>query len=106
MKALPPGRILASAVGMWVWVPNISEQRPSSQWPIATFSLEASAWMSQTQTFTCRGSWFSTRSAAANGSSLGRFMKIRPSTQNTATLTPELVVTTVNSRVLPPSRPS
>ena len=55
MNAVPPGRILASAVGMCVWVPKIIEQRPSSQWPIATFSLDASACMSQTQTCTWWG---------------------------------------------------
>ena len=49
------------------------------------FSLLASAWTSQTHTRTCFGIWPSTRSAAAKGSSLGKFMNIRPSRQKTPT---------------------
>ena len=74
MKALPPGRIFASAVGTCVCVPKMIDARPSSQWPIATFSLLASAWKSQTQQRTESGICESTRSAAAKGSSAGRFM--------------------------------
>ena len=48
MKAVPPARICASAVGTWVCVPITAETRPSAKWPNAIFSPVASAWISTT----------------------------------------------------------
>ena len=92
IAALPPGRILASAVGMCVCVPKMIDARPSSQWPIATFSLVASAWKSQTQTRTFFGICGSNRSAAAKGSSAGRLVHVNTAheAKTTQTLTPLL----------------
>jgi calcineurin-like phosphoesterase len=67
-------------------VPTTRLARPSHQWPIAIFSLVASAWMSMIDACASppSGCAFSAASTAENGSSKGRFMKTWPSACTTS----------------------
>ena len=80
---------MASAVGTWVWVPMQRLTRPSTKWPIAIFSLVASACRSTTMASTVppRRWRDSACSTQAKGSSRGS-MKVRPITLSTMTLRP------------------
>ena len=66
-KAVPPGRIRASAVGTWVWVPTTAAARPSRCQPMAIFSLVISAWKSTKNA----SAWPSRRSRIASASTKG-----------------------------------
>src|SRR5438105_323609 len=77
-RAVPCGRIRASAVGTCVWLPSTAENRPSRCQPIASFSLVASACQSSIRTRGARlPSSARSVSTARKGSSCSA-MKTRP----------------------------
>jgi len=92
---LPPGQHLGVGVGMCVCVrrcPNIARRSNAHR----DFSLDASACISQTTTRTASGSSSAPGRPAANDRISLAVHVDRTQQQNTATLTPPLVCTTVN----------
>ena len=94
---IPPARMRASAVGVWVWVPKQDGEarwRRTSPWR-HFFEEETSAWKSRILILTSGGTWARSWSTARKGSSIWGFMWSRPMTLRTAILMPEREVAKV-----------
>ena len=87
-KAVPPGRMRASAVCTCVCVPITAVTRPSRNHARAAFSLVASAWMSTMTHLQVIGICVRICSAVSNGQYALSFMNTLPTSEITATSPP------------------